>query len=491
VPLSRRPALPIPAVAAAATVAAPLFIPGAAAAQDAHRPWATLRNLIDRELARPVSRAYAYLNTVQDAYLCGDEPRLLQSYNNESGLMTTAFVYDNALAVFAYLANPTRDNVRRARIIGDAFLFTQSNDEKYTDGRVRQAYVAGPMQFYGGGAHFPGLKREDGKAAYLWPFGFGGSSTGDMAWVALALADLYEKTCVRKYLDGAVLLGKWIADRPSPYVYGGYHGGIQADGETPQRWTSTEHNIDAYALFTILGRLTRDRRWGHRADVAAAFVAKMWNRQAGHFWTGTIGGLPGEDPNHINKGNIPEDVQTWAVLSLRERCYDRAADWVVRNLSNTDTAGTGSQLPAGVTISGVAFSDRAKALTGTVSGGDVPNNRNAVWLEGNGHLAATLLYRDDRGDRAAAKWLLRQAVLAQEKVGAGQTVGLTADPNGGKLSNPGEGGTFTGTPLPAKSGIVATTSAFDTGFAYSYFQRQHVGATAWFLIAALGVNPLH
>ena len=166
---------------------------------------------------------------------------------------------------------------------------------------------------------------------------------------------------------------------------------------------STEHNIDAYALFTILARLTRDRRWSHRADVAGAFVNRMWNRQGGFFWTGTLGGLPGEDPNLINKGNIPEDVQTWAMLSLRERRYDRAADWVVRKLSNTDTAGPGSQLPAGVTVSGVTFSDQAKALTGTVSGGDVPNNRNAVWLEGNAHLAAALLYRDDHGDRTQAE----------------------------------------------------------------------------------------
>jgi hypothetical protein len=490
VSVSRRNVLALPAVAAAATVAGPLLVPGAAAAQTvSHAPSTTLRNLVDRDLAQPVNRAYAYLNTVQDAYVKGDEPRLLQSYNNESGLMTTAFVYDNALAIFAYLANPTRDNVRRARIIGDAFLFMQANDEKYTDGRVRQAYVAGPMQFYGNGAFFPGLKREDGKAAFLWPFGFGGSATGDIAWTALALAELHEKTCVKKYLDGAVALGRWIADRPSPYAFGGYHGGIQSDGETAQRWTSTEHNIDVYALFNILGRLTRDRRWSHRADVAGAFVNKMWNRQGGFFWTGTIGGLPGEDPNLINKGNIPEDVQTWAMLSLRERRYDRAADWVVENLSNTDTAGPGSQLPAGVTISGVAFSDQAKILTGTVSGGDVPNNRNAVWLEGNAHLAAALLYRDDRGDRTQAKRLLKQAVVAQQKIGAGQTVGLTADVNGGRLSNPGEGGTFTGTVLPAASGIVATTSAFDTGFAYSYFQRQHVGATAWFLIAALGVNP--
>src|SRR5690348_12465690 len=57
--------------------------------------------------ASPVDRAYGYLDTVMDAYAQGSTTRLLQSYNNESGLLTTGFVYDNALAVIAYLARPS------------------------------------------------------------------------------------------------------------------------------------------------------------------------------------------------------------------------------------------------------------------------------------------------------------------------------------------------------------------------------------------------
>ena len=483
VPVSRRRLLTLPAAAAAATVAAPLLpADPASASSDA------ARHLVDPALAGPVARGYRYLDTVQDAYVKGAEPRLLQSYNNESGLLTAAFSYDNSLAILAYLANPTVANVRRARLIGDAFLWIQANDEAFSDGRVRQAYAAGPMQFYGGGAYFPGLKREDGKAAFLWPFGFGGSSTGDMAWTALALAQLYVDTRIRKYLDGAVALGEWIAGKESPYAFGGYHGGLQADGVTPQRWSSTEHNIDAFALFTMLAKLTRNRLWTTRADIAATFVRGMWNPAGRFLWTGTLGGNPGEDPIVINTGNIPEDVQTWAVLGMGDRRYDPSLDWVTANLWNTDT-GAGSQLPPGVLISGVAYSSQAKEITGTISGSDLPNNRNAVWLEGNGHAALALLLRKSPGDRAIAKRLLNETVVAQKKVGAGQTVGLTSDPQGGKLSDPGGGGTWTGTPLPARSGVVAATSAFDTGFAFGYFQRQHVGATAWFLMAGQNFNP--
>jgi hypothetical protein len=49
-----------------------------------------------------------------DAYATGGERRLLQRYNNESGLLTAGFVYDNALALIAYLARPSPANVRRA-----------------------------------------------------------------------------------------------------------------------------------------------------------------------------------------------------------------------------------------------------------------------------------------------------------------------------------------------------------------------------------------
>lgn len=485
VTLGRRSVLVLPLAAAAAAATAPLL--SSVAHADTAPADPPLR-VIDGGLTGSVERALGYLDTVMDSYVRGGEPRLLQSYNNESGLMTTGFVYDSALALCAYLAHPTADHLRRARIIGDAILFAQANDEKYTDGRVRQAYSTGPMLFYDQANYFPGLKRSDGKAAFLWAFGFGGSSTGDMAWAGLALVRLYAATRERKYLDGAVAFGEWVAGKTSPYRYGGYHGGLQNDGETPQRWTSTEHNIDAYALFVHLRKYTGDRRWQARADVADEFVAKMWNRQDRFFWTGTIGGLPGEDPNVINTGNIPEDVQTWAMLSLQNKRYESAVDYVVDRLWNTD-GGTGSQLPAGVQISGVTYSSQAKELTGTVSNGDVPNNRNAVWLEGNGHTALALVEREGHGDRALAKRLLRETAIAQEKVGAGQTVGLTSDPNDGRLSNPGAGGTWTGKSLPAAGGIVAATSAFDTGFAFGYFQRQHVGATAWHIMAALEFNP--
>ncbi len=99
-------------------------------------------------------------------------------------------------------------------------------------------------------------------------------------------------------------------------------------------------------------------------------------------------------------------------------------------------------------ISGVTYSSQAKLITGTVSGSDLPHHRDAVWLEGNGHTALALLRRKEPGDRAVATRLLAETVTAQSEVGAGQTVGRTADPDGGKLSDPGAGGTWTAPRCP-------------------------------------------
>lgn len=239
-----------------------------------------------------------------------------------------------------------------------------------------------------------------------------------------------------------------------------------------------------YALFQLLARLTCDNSWHAKAARARDFIRAMWNPAGGHFWTGSQEAAP----DLINKAILPEDVNTWAYLALKDRSFARGIDWTAANLATTD-GGPESELPAGLTISGVTFSDQSKLLTGTVPNSDRLNDRNAVWLEGNGHLAAALLARDDRRDRERAVSYLLEAVKAQNALGAGQTVGLTSDPNGGRLSNPGDGGTWTGSALPAQSGIVAATSAFDTGFGFGYFQRQHVGATSWFLMASLGTNP--
>ncbi len=53
----------------------------------------------------------------------------------------------------------------------------------------------------------------------------------------------------------------------------------------------------------------------------------------------------------------------------------------------------------------------------------------------------------------------------------------------------GQGQHLGGAVLPAASGVVAASSLIDSGFGFGYFQVQHVGATSWYVMGALGTNP--
>jgi len=102
----------------------------------------------------------------------------------------------------------------------------------------------------------------------------------------------------------------------------------------------------------------------------------------------------------------------------------------------------------------------------------------AVWLEGTSHTVAGLLARTIAGreplqarfkDLTTAIGFLNQIDIAQSELGVGQTVN--------------------GVTIPPGNGLVAATSVMDTGFYYTYGPSKHIGATGWYLIAALGGNP--
>lgn len=211
-----------------------------------------------------------------------------------------------------------------------------------------------------------------------------------------------------------------------------------------------------------LARATREGVWLEHAKHARTFVQRMWNASGRYFHTGT------NDGTTINSSPVPEDVQTWAWLALREERYAKAVDWAASALAVKDVAGGGnSQLPAGVSLRGVTFSNVSLTSSASYTGRTV--HPQGVWLEGTGHLAAA--YRDRRGagDAARAAGLLDQMRTAQRLLGTGQHVG--------------------GTALPRAGGVVAASSLIDTGFGFGYFPVQHVGATSWYLMAALGANP--
>ncbi|MFJ7334247.1 Tat pathway signal sequence domain protein [Streptomyces sp. NPDC101116] len=424
----------------------------------------------DRPVARRVSapvRGYAFLAAAMDAYPDHGDIRLAQSYTDQAGLFSTAFTYDNALALLAHLATRTPAGLIRAKALGDALLHAQNHDPAHDDGRLRQAYNTGPYTFYDGSPQPDGFVRADGTANVGTQFGFTGTAVGDMAWAGIALGALAHRTGARRFLDGAVRIGQWIertgrTDEP----LGGYKFGVDgANQRLP--FTSTEHNTDLVCLFGRLARLTGDRVWLERRGRAEAFVRRMWEPSGGFFYTGTNDGVT------VNKSPVPEDTQTWTHLALTSRRHSPSLDWAVAELAVVDHSGrTNSTVPVGQSYEGVTFSSASLLANedAPIADGRPKPDRNGVWFEGTAHLALALRDRGRPGDEARARRLLASIERAQDLLGDGQTVG--------------------GRPLPGRSGVVSASSPLDTGFGFGYYPYRHTGATAWYLMAAARFNPL-
>lgn len=424
----------------------------------------------DSLLAAGVAKAFTFLHSMMDAYAQGQTLRLIQSYSDQMQLLSTSFVYDNAVVINALLERGDTANLQRARLLGETLLYAQQNDSS-GDGRVRQAYF---------------VDQPDTNGVFLRPalapFFFIGSATGDMSWVGMALAHLFARSGEQQFLNGAVRLGQWIVKNTlSTSGAGGFTAGVDSNNN-PLTYKSTEHNIDAFALFTMLARLTSDSSWATQAQHARAFVQAMLNTTNDFFWTGTL-----TDGATINTSAIPEDVNTWSFLALQDEAFAGSVDWAKTNLAVTDTPQTFNNSVTGnkVRISGITytnFGQHPPIVNNDFAPSDpfsTPPNPSSVWLEGTAHVAAALIARNlpaERdlpgfsGDRNTASFLLLNILGAQATQGAGQTCA--------------------GQPLLPGTGVLAASSELNTGFGFSYKPFLHIGATGWFAIAAQARNPL-
>jgi hypothetical protein len=457
----------------AVTMTALTSLPGAgliAAAQDKSQEADGESRFFKGPLLRDgLNRAFSFLDQMMDAYAQGQTLRLIQSFSDQIGLLSTSFVYDNAVVINAFLERGGATDIQRAQVLGETLLYTQQSDPA-GDGRVRQAYF---------------VNQPDTNGVFLQqalaPFFFIGSATGDMSWTGMALAQLFQRTSDRRFLDGAKRLGQWIVNNAfSAIGPGGFTGGVD-NGNNRVTFKSTEHNIDAFALFTMLAEFTGDAFWNTQAQHARSFIEAMFNTTGGFFWTGTL-----PDGITINTNPIPEDVNTWSFLALGDRDFAGSIDWAKTNLAVTDTPQNINTSMAGnkVRISGVTFSNFAQHPP-IVNNGLLPSdpfstppNPGAVWLEGTAHLVAALLARGlsaehdipgFAGDADTARFLLLNSLGAQATQGIGQTVAE-------KL-------------ITAGTGLVASSSELNNGFGFSNKPNLHIGATGWFAIGAQVGNP--
>lgn len=361
----------------------------------------------------------------------GSGPAFVESYRPgpdefalEGPLQTTAFVYDNALTAIALVGCGKVDAARR---IGDALIAANTHDRSFTDGRIRNAYRAGPLT--GMPVALPGWYDEEAKR-WLEDQYQASTSTGNVAWAALALLRLKEATGDRNYLDGAKRLVGWIADE----TYGsaepaGYRGGYSGFEPTPQaiRWKSTEHNIDVMAAAGWLASRDSDPRWKQVSDRARSFVDAMKTDGRG-FQIGTT-------PENLPAGyaNTVLDAQLWPAIAV----IDAPASWV-------------------------AALDVAKDKLGVDGGFDFNADRDGLWTEGTAQ--ASLVFSLTGRAEAGARYL--DVALAE------------TDPKSGWL--------FASKNAKLTTGLSIGPAG---GAPFLYFRRPHLGATAWATLAALRLDP--
>ncbi len=339
-------------------------------------------------------------------------------------LRTSAFVYDDALAAIALVA--CGDTARATRI-GDALLTAARHDRSFADGRLRNAYRAGPV-----GQEGPAIPGWWDAAARRWDEDAyqDGTATGNVAWAALALLTLDQATGRAEYRNVAAALLGWIgshtADAPGP---AGYAGGLSGfDGaQRALTWKSTEHNIDIAAAATWLDRLAPDPAIRAMAARAKNFVSSRFRTPPGMFLLGTTPDGADADPSHLAL-----DVQLWPVLGVPDAppAWRSAVGFADAHLRRGD----------GMTFAGIG------------------TNR---WTEGTAQAALTF--------RALGADSLADTFLA----------GLPAHASpSGLLYATSAGDVPTGLMVEA-----------DGGDAFTYAHRPHLGATAWAALAAQRWNP--
>ncbi len=388
------------------------------------------------------------------------QPDPSDEVNLDLVLRNTAFTYDNALAMLAFLTDGTTDSVRRARLIGDAFVYATQHDRTYNDNRtcaqsidnltadgarLRTAYAAGDIALPSGWTPngregtvpIPGYYVES--TATFHEVEQEAVDVGNNAWAVVALLALYRETSEASYLETACKIANFISSfRNDVGTYRGFTGGVGTPEATPslRTWASAEHNLDVYAAFSALHRANGETRWQDDADHAAEFVEAMWDSTKNCFVAGTT------DPSTRNEaaGVLPVDAQAWSVLSIPDvlATHPAALDCAETNHLNT-----------------------ADGFTGF----DFNDDKDGVWFEGTGQMVVAYALAGETTNADTYRAQLRNAQAAA----FGDDEGLVA----------------------ASHDSLSTGFFTAGGSPFKYHRRLHAGATAWNVLAQLGVNPYY
>ncbi len=305
------------------------------------------RDLLLSSLALPfISSARAmeddgFLAPIVQAVKALNGPGLIKSYitDGQEAFDQThaqvAYVYDNAMAGLALASAGYKD---LAQNIGEGLMLAQRQDRHWRDGRLRNAYIAGPQKRWSMPGWWDARQKtwlEDGYAV--------GSGTGPNAFAIL----LWTTLGTPAMKEAASKTGDWIAK--NCFGARGFTGGTLGHEPDPTvlRWVSTEQNVDLTAAFTRLDR--KDF-----SDKAAHFVREMWLTHEKRWAAGIT------PQGHIN-GESAVDANLWPLLVQHPFWADLqgSMDWVLAH----------HESPGGL---------------------DFNSDRDGLWMEGTAQAALVL-----------------------------------------------------------------------------------------------------
>lgn len=178
-----------------------------------------------------VDKFYEWLLTHQNR-----QTGLIVSFEGDGDIRHWGFTYDQALAAMVFVRF---GDYERARTIFDFYRRAEKID---------------------GGAWINAYDVSAGDAAeYI-------AHVGPNVWLGLAVLQYTRLTKDQSYLDIAQAIARWLDGLRD--AEGGLKGGKTV------AWSSTEHNLDAYAFYRMLFQITGDARDKERADETLAWLNK-------------------------------------------------------------------------------------------------------------------------------------------------------------------------------------------------------------------------
>jgi len=346
-----------------------------------------------------------------------------------------AYVYDNALAITAFLMGKQADllddeSLARAFQIADALVLIQDNDPinaaRLADGEFPALTPAPIQDLYD---HGPVATDRNGAGLDIraWPGGDGRTSSGNQAYVAMALllasdvaSQLGETDRAADYLRTAKEMLLYVGrTRLVADALGGFRLADAADIPTYPNARATEHNIDLAWAFDRLAQIESNgalkTRWQEWRDAARAFCNLMYDtnpRLATLDWISddwSYFHAGADSAGNIDNDLVPLDVGAWSALALGDY-RDMAFGFLQFLSTSTDRNGR--------TYTGFDPGFRA------VSDESLTSRRDGVGSEMTAYMA---IVARELGDTAVLEALAARASLTASEQAAYDTIVAAAN----------------------------------------------------------------